>query len=76
MYLLLVDDSIEDKNAKYMNKSVATTISHSGYKGVLLHNKCLGHSMNKLQSKSHKKGAYEINRIYLLCFDDKIHMMS
>ena len=76
MYSLLIDDSIEDKNAKYVNKSVDATISRSEYKDVLLHNKCLSHSMNRLQSKNHKKGAYELKRIYLLCFDDKIHMMS
>ena len=27
--------------------------------------------MERIQGKKHKKGAYEINRISLSCFDDK-----
>ena len=38
------------------------------YKDVLLNNKCLRHSMNRIQSKGHKIGTYEINKISLSCF--------
>ena len=34
--------------------------------------KFLRHSMNSIQSKDHRIGTYEINKISLSCFDDKI----
>ena len=41
MYLHLVND----------NRNVVTTIRHNEYKDALLNNKCLRHSMNRIQSK-------------------------
>ena len=32
--------------------------------------------MNRIQSKDHKTGNYEINKISLSCFDDKIHIQN
>ena len=49
MYLFLVDNS-GHKKAKYMK------ISHNEYKDVLFHNRCLGHWMNRIQSKDHRIG--------------------
>ena len=69
MYSFLVDNN-EHKKAKDMNKSVVATISHNEYEGVLLNKKCFRHSMNRIQSKDHKIGTYEINEISLSCFDD------
>ena len=48
------------------------TISHNEYKDVSLNKKCLRHSMNRIQSKDHRIGTYEINKIAFSCFDDKI----
>ena len=62
IYSYLVDDSIEHKKAKGVNKNVVATISHNKYKDILLNNKSLGHSMNRIQSKDHKIGTYEINK--------------
>ena len=62
MYSYLVDDNIEHKKAKGVNKNVVVTISHNKYKDILLNNKSLGHSMNRIQSKDHKIGTYEINK--------------
>ena len=42
MYSLLVDDSNEHEKGK------GVLISHNEYKDVLLNNKCLRHSMNKI----------------------------
>ena len=67
----LVDNS-EHKKAKDVNKNVAATVSHNEYKDVLLNNKCIRHSMNRIQSKDHRIRTYEINNISLSCFDDKI----
>ena len=32
--------------------------------------------MNRIQSKGHRIGTYEINKISLYCFDDKIHIQN
>ena len=44
-------------------------------KDVLLNNKYLRHLMNRIQSKNHRIGTYEINQISLSCFDDKIRIL-
>ena len=51
-------------------------MSHNEYKDVLLNNKCIRHSMNRSQSKDHKMGTYEIKKISLSCFQDKIYIQS
>ena len=71
-YSYLVDDNSEHKKPKGVNRNVVGTISHDKYKDVFLNKKCLRHSMNSMQSKDHKIGTYEINKICLSCFDDKI----
>ena len=76
MYSFLVDDNREHKKAEGVNRSVVATISHNEYKDILLNNKCLKHSMNRIQSKNHRIGTYEINKISLSCFDDKIHILN
>ena len=32
--------------------------------------------MNRIQSKNHRTGACEINKIWLSCFDDKIYIQN
>ena len=32
--------------------------------------------MKRIQSKNHKLGTYEINKISLLCFDDKRYVLD
>ena len=71
MYSFLVDNS-GHKEERGANKNVVATISHNEYKNVLLNNKCTRQPMNSIQSKDHRIGAYEINKISLFCFDDKI----
>ena len=61
------------KIAKGANKNVVATRSHNEYKDALLNRKCLRHSMNRIQSKDHKIETYEINKISLPCFDEKIN---
>ena len=72
----MVDNSSEHKIAKDVNKNVVAAISHNEYKDVLLNNKCLRHSMNRIQSKDHRIGTYEIIKISSLCFDFKIHILN
>ena len=37
---------------------------HNEYEGVFLNNKCLRHSKNRIQSKDHRTGPYEIKKIH------------
>ena len=64
------------KKAKGVNRNVVATISHSKYKDVLLNKKCLRHSMNRIQSKDHKIGTHEINKISLSYLDNKIYIQN
>ena len=69
MYSILASKSSENKKAIEVNKNV--TISPNEYKDVSLNKKCLRHSMNRIQSKNHRMGTYEVEKISLPCFDDK-----
>ena len=42
----------------------------------MLSNKRLRHSVNRIQSKNHRTGTCEINKIWLSCFDDKIYIQN
>ena len=75
MYSFLVDNS-EYKKTKGVKRNVVTTVSHNEYKDVLLNNKCIRHSMNRIQSRDHQIETYEINKNSLPCFDDKIYSES
>ena len=75
MYSYLVDGNSKHKNAKDPNKNSVATISHNEYIDVLLNKKCLRHSMNRIQRKDHRT-EWEINKISLPCFDDKIYIQN
>ena len=49
---------------------------HNEYKDLLLNNECLRHSVNRIQSNDHKMESYEINKISLSWFDDKIYIQN
>ena len=53
MYCFLVDNSSEHKKKKNVNNNVVKTKIHDEYRNVLLNNKWLRHSMNRVQSKNH-----------------------
>ena len=75
--LFLVNNS-ENKKAEFMDRNVVakTSVIMVAYKGVLMNNKCLRHSVNRIQSKYHRIRTYEINRTSLSCFDEKIYIQS
>ena len=56
MYLFLVDNSSEHKNARSVKKFVVI-INHNEYKDVLL-NICLRHLMSRIQSKYYRIETY------------------
>ena len=76
MYSYLIDDNSEHKKAKGVNRNTVATTNHNEYKDVLLNQKCLRNSMNRIQSKDHKIGTYEINKICFPCFEDKIYIQN
>ena len=48
MHSFLVDNNSEHNKAEGVNRSVVATISHNGYEDVLLNNKCIRHSINRI----------------------------
>ena len=58
------DKKMKTKMHKLMDNAVYSivAISHREYKDVFLNKKCLGHFMNRIQSKDHKIGTYEIKK--------------
>ena len=58
LYSFLVRNG-EHKKSKGMNRNVVATIIHNEYEDPLLNNKCIRHSMNKIQSKDHRIGTYQ-----------------
>lgn len=59
-----------------MNKYVVEKMRRCEYKYFLLNQRYLRHFMNRIQSKNHTWGTYEINRISLSCFGDKMYTIS
>ena len=74
----LIDDNSDHKKVKGMNKNVVAAIFHNKHKDVLLNNKCRRHSINRIQSKDHRTGIYEIKKISLSHFEEKkyIHVQN
>ena len=60
----LVDYNSDSKIEKCVNRNVVATTC---IEDVLLNNKCLRHSMNRIQSKDHIIETYEIKKISLSC---------
>ena len=68
MYSRLIDDNIGIKKQQgRFKRNIVAKISHYEYNDVLLNNKCLKHSINRIQTKDHRRGTYEISKISLSC---------
>ena len=67
MYSIKKIDSSESSTAKGVN--IATEFNE--FKDVLFNKKIIRHKMKRIQPKNHKIRTYEIDKISLLCFDDK-----
>ena len=65
--------SMKNTDGKEYNteKGVNITTEFNEFKDTLFSKKVLSHKMRRIQSKKHKMGTYEINKILLSCFDDK-----
>ena len=62
----------ESNTAKGVN--IATEFNE--FKDTLFNKKVFRHKMKRIQSKKHKLGTYEINKISLSCFDDKRFVLN
>ena len=69
---MLSNDGKESNTAKGVN--IATTFNE--FKDALFNNKIIRHKIRRIQSKKHKLGTYEINKISLSCFDDKRFVLN
>ena len=67
MQSVLSDNGKESSTAKGVN--IATKFNER--KDTLFNIKVIRHKMERIQSKKHKIGTYEINKISLSCNDDK-----
>ena len=72
MYSIKKIDSKECNTAKGVN--VATEFDK--FKDVLFNEKIIRHKMKRIQSKKHKLGTYEIDKISLSYFDNKRHVLD
>ena len=50
---------------------MSIAIEFDKFKDVLFNKKIIRHKMKRIQSKKHKLGTYEIDKISLSCFDDQ-----
>ena len=72
MYSMKNIDGKESNTAKGVN--IASEFNE--FKDTLLNKRIIRHKMRRIQSKKHKMGIYEINKISLLCFDDKRFVLN
>ena len=72
MYSIKKIDGKEHNAAKGV--SIATEFDK--FKDVLFNKKIITQKMKKIQSKKHKLGTYEIDKISLSCFDDKRYVLD
>ena len=59
-----------------MAKGVSIATEFDDFKDVLFNKKIIRHKMKRIQSKKHKLGTYEIDKISLSCFDNKRYVLD
>ena len=72
MYSMKKIDGKECNTAKGVN--IATEFYN--FKDALFNKKIIRQKMKRIQSKKHKLGTYEIDKISLSCFDDKRYVLD
>ena len=72
MYSIKKIDGKEHNTAKGVN----IAIEFDNFKDVLFNKKIIRHKMKRIQSKKHKLGTYEIDKISLSCFDNKRYVVD
>ena len=64
---------IDGKEHAGKGANIATEFDN--FKDVLFNKKIIRRKMRRIQSKKHKLGTYEIDKISLSCFDDKRYVL-
>ena len=59
-----------------IEKGVSTATEFDKFKDVLFNKKIIRHKMKRIQSKKHKLGTYEIDKISLSCFNNKRYVLD
>ena len=72
MHSMLSDDGKESNTAKGVN----ITTEFNEFKDTLFNKKVFINKMRRVQSKKHKLGTFEINKILLSVFDDKRFVLN
>ena len=72
MYSTKKIDGKEYNTAKGVN--IATEFNR--YRDVLFNEKIIRHKMKRIQSKKHKLGTYENDKVSLSCFDNKRYALD
>ena len=57
-------------------KGVSIATEFEKFKDFLFDKKIIRQKMKRIQSKKNKLRTYEINKIFLSCFDDKIYVLD
>ena len=70
--------SIKKIDGKECNtaKGVSIATEFDKFKDVLFNEKIIRHKMKRIQSKKHKLGTYEIDKISLSCFDNERYVLD
>ena len=61
---------------KIDGKGVSIATKFDKFKDALFNEKVIRHEIKRIQSKKHELGTYEIDKIYLSCFDDKRYVLD
>ena len=72
MYSMIACNNLEVNKAKGVNLE----LKHNEYVDTLFGKKRVGHKMKRIQSELHRIGTYDINKVSLSCFDDKIYVLD
>ena len=72
MYSIRKINDSESSTAKAVN--IATELNE--FKDIFFNKKTIIHKMKRIQAKKKKIGTYEIDKISLSCFDDKIFVLD
>ena len=82
MNLVIIDEFVGLKSKTYSMKKndgkeyntakgVSIATEFDKFRDVLFNEKIIRHKMKRTESKKHKLGTYEIDKVSLSCFDDK-----
>ena len=72
MYSLITVNDEEKIRAKDVKKK----LKHSEFVDVLFNKKVITHNVKRIQSKIHRLGTYDIFKISLSCFNDKMYILD